>query len=283
MKPIFEKIYTQSNSSFKIKRLETSSFDYPYHYHPEYELTLIKKGSGHRFVGDHSGRFGDNDLVLVGKNLPHCWLDYGENDFNSSAMVVQFEENGFGKGFFNLPEMILVKSMLNKSVKGIHFINPPPKVIRELSRLMEKEGLSQMLSLLSILHELSFVEEYTILSGAEYGLKYESSRFRRLKMVFEYVSNNFKSDIKLPEVASLVHMTPSAFCHYFKKYTKKTFTQYINEVKIGYACKLLMETDLNVAEICYQSGYNSLSMFNKHFKKITKKTPLHYRRQFLYK
>jgi AraC-like DNA-binding protein len=106
------------------------------------------------------------------------------------------------------------------------------------------------------------------------------TKFNRIDKVFEYVSGHFRSGIDLTATADLVHMTPSAFCHYFKKYTKKTFTQYVNEVRVGYACKLLMETGMNVSEVCYQSGYNSLSRFNKCFKKIMKRTPLNYRKQF---
>ena len=281
MEPVYEKIYNQKDASFNVLDLKADSFNFPYHFHPEYELTLITKGTGHRFVGDHTDIFVEHDLVLLGSNLPHCWLDYGENKSPVSAVVVQFEENSFGSGFFNLPEMFLVKALLEKSVKGIQFKNVPKSIVDKFSRLPLLNGMNQLLSFMTVMDYLSKHDNILVLSGSEYGLKhFANSKFTRINDVFKHVSDNFKKDISVTDVADLVHMSPSAFCHYFKKYTKKTFTQYLNEVRVGYACKILMETDVNVSQVCYLSGYNSLSMFNKSFKKITSKTPMNYRKQF---
>jgi AraC-like DNA-binding protein len=280
MKPVFEKIYNRGDASIRILRLETRSFDHPYHYHPEFELTLITEGSGHRFVGDHTDTFFSNDLVLLGKNLPHCWLDFGQSKDMVSAVVIQFAEDCFGKDFFTLPEMHPVNLLFKRAAKGIHFASPDAALLDALKNLPGTEGPEQVISFLSILRRLSLADDINLLSKSEYHLKPAGTKFSRIDKVFEYVSSNFKSGIDLTVIAGLVHMTPSAFCHYFKKYTKKTFTQYVNEVRVGYACKLLMETGLNVSEVCFQSGYNSLSRFNKCFKKITRKTPLSYRKQF---
>ena len=280
MKPVFEKIYNVSDASFKVMRLETRTFDHPYHYHPEYELTLITAGSGHRFVGDHTDTFVSNDLVLLGKNLPHCWLDFGQSKHLVSAVVIQFSEDCFGKNFFELPEMHRIKFLLKRSARGIQFIKKDEPLLKTLEEIPRLAGPDQIISFLSLLNRLSNVENISILSSSEYSMMQADTKFNRIDKVFEYVSKHFHSGIDLSVTSELVHMTPSAFCHYFKKYTKKTFTQYVNEVKIGYACKLLMETELNVSEVCYQSGYNSLSRFNKCFKKITRKTPLSYRKQF---
>lgn len=280
MKPVFEKIYNPRDSSFKVMYLETKTFDHTYHYHPEYELTLITAGSGHRFVGDHTDTFVANDLVLLGKNLPHCWLDYGQSKHPVSAVVVQFGEDSFGKNFFELPEMIKISNMLKQSGKGIRFSKIDETLDIALRKLPSLSTTEQFISFLSILHQLSASSDGITLSASEYQNNHADTKFSRIDKVFQYVAEQFRGNIDLTMIADLVHMTPSAFCHYFKKYTKKTFTQYVNEVRIGYACKLLMETELNVSEVCYQSGYNSLSRFNKCFKKITRKTPLHYRRQF---
>jgi AraC-like DNA-binding protein len=280
MKPVFEKIHNLNDSSFKVINLETKTFDHTYHYHPEYELTLITAGSGHRFVGDHTDTFVSNDLILLGKNLPHCWLDYGQSKHLVSAVVIQFSEDCFGQHFFDLPEMHMIQIMLKRSGKGIQFLKTDDHLLKALQTFPTLTGPEQLISFLSILHQLSNSANYSLLSATEYTMTQPDTKFSRIDKVFDYVSTHFKSEIDLTVTADLVHMTPSAFCHYFKKYTKKTFTQYVNEVRVGYACKLLMETELNISEVCYQSGYNSLSRFNKCFKKITRNTPLHYRKQF---
>jgi AraC-like DNA-binding protein len=280
VKPVFEKIYNREDASIKVMHLETKTFDHPYHYHPEYELTLITAGSGHRFVGDHTDTFVSTDLILLGKNLPHCWLDFGQSKHLVSAVVIQFSEDCFGKSFFDLPEMHKIQLLLKRAGRGIQFLKTEESLLDALKNMPAMSGPDQFISFLSILNQLSCSDDFAILSTSEYNMSQTDVKFSRIDKVFDYVSNHFRSVVDLSATAELVNMTPSAFCHYFKKYTKKTFTQYVNEVRIGYACKLLMENDLNVSEVCYQSGYNSLSRFNKCFKKITKKTPLHYRKHF---
>lgn len=280
MKPVFEKIYNPKDSSFKVMFLETQTFDHPFHYHPEFELTLITAGSGHRFVGDHTDTFFANDLILLGKNLPHCWLDFGQSKHLVSAVVIQFSETCLGEQFFQLPEMHSIAAMLRKSGKGIQFHGVSGKLLEDLKGLPQLPLSARLIRFLDILEQLTSWPETSLLSKTEYSNVTQDAKFSRVDKVFSYVSDHFKTEVDLTRAAELVHMTPSAFCHYFKKYTKKTFTQYVNEVRIGYSCKLLMETDLNVSEVGFQSGYNSLSRFNKCFKKITKRTPLNYRKQF---
>jgi AraC-like DNA-binding protein len=280
MKPVFEKIYNSTHASFKVMHLEVETFDHPYHYHPEFELTLITAGSGHRFVGDHAETFMPDDLILLGKNLPHCWLDFGQSKHPVSAVVLQFGEACFGRDFFELPELYKIHQLLKRSGRGIRFHSPDPGLLQSVRTIPDLSGADQFIAFLSLLNKLSNTTDFYLLSATEYAMTQTDTKFNRIDKVFEYVSGHFRSGIDLSATADLVHMTPSAFCHYFKKYTKKTFTQYVNEVRIGYACKLLMETGMNVSEVCYQSGYNSLSRFNKCFKKIMKRTPLNYRKQF---
>jgi AraC-like DNA-binding protein len=280
MKPVFEKIYNLKDASFKVMFLETETFDHPLHYHPEFELTLITAGSGHRFVGDHTDTFVSNDLVLLGKNLPHCWLDFGQSKHLVSAVVIQFAEDCLGENFFHLPEMHNIHSLLKRAGRGIQFLNLSDSTMDDLKSIAQADGPERLVKFLAILNALARSTDYAVLSTTEYSAATPDTKFSRVDKVFSYVTDHFKTGIDLGHAAELVHMTPSAFCHYFKKYTKKTFTQYVNEVRIGYSCKLLMETEMNVSEICFQSGYNSLSRFNKCFKKITRRTPLNYRKQF---
>lgn len=279
MKPYLEK-FSDTRQSFRVLDIKTSSFKNPYHFHPEYELTLILKGTGKRFVGDNISSFNEGDLVLLGKNLPHCWLDYGKNKGDVAAIVIHFKEGCLGQDFFNLPELDAIKHLLDRSSRGIHFPASITKHIQDIISLMPyKDGLDCILYFLKIMQYLSG-SDHRILSQTNYGLKTENTKFNRINVAFEYLYKHFKQEINISTVAGLVNMNISAFCHYFKKCTGKTFSEILNEIRIGYACKLLIETDLNVSEICYSCGYNSLSNFNKRFKAINQLSPLNYRNEF---
>ncbi len=258
------------------------SFNYPYHFHPELELTLILHGAGKRFVGDSIEDFSAGDLVLLGKNLPHCWLDYGKNPEEVKAVVIQFSEDCFGKDFFKLPEMERCQRLLVKASKGIFFHSGVGHIRGKMAALPSLSNVHKLVSLIDILNDLAALRPANskVLSKIDYAFRSESSLFTRINKVYDFVYQNFKGEIRLDELADLVHMNVSAFCHYFKKSTGKTFSQFVNEIRIGYACKLLIETDFTVAQVCFECGYNGLSNFNKVFKAITLYSPLNYRKEF---
>ena len=280
MKPFLEKIPSTDHQALYVQRLNIESFNYPLHFHPEYELTYIITGSGKRFVGDDISPFHEGDLVLIGPNLPHCWLDYGQNEQNVEAIVVQFGEGALGTGIFEIPEMRLVKQMLNKAEKGMAFDAVSERIYEKVTNIPEAQGPSRMVQFLSVLADLSMSSNYRTLNKIAFRLNGDHSKFDRINVVINYLYQNYSKRIKLADVARMVNMNVSAFCHYFKKCTNKTFSQYLNEIRIGYACKILVETESSISNICFQSGYNNLSLFNKKFKELNGMTPRRYRTEF---
>ena len=286
MKAHFQKILLDEGSSFDIRKWELSGFHCDYHYHPEYELKYVIKSEGKRFVGDSIGNFNAGDLVLLGPNLPHYWKNdskYYESEVpDSSAFIVLFSEDFLGKDFFETKELKRVKELLNRSRRGICFPNadkgPIPKLMNEL---LTKKGSQSVLLIIQILIELSETKEYSILTkdfSHDFFIQdVKSGSFGRMQKVHEYLIENFQNQIQLETIADLANMSLHSFCKYFKKSTKKTFTYFLNELRVCHAKKLLFEDSLSISQICYESGFNNLSYFNRKFKAITGITPREYR------
>ncbi|MEK6478541.1 AraC family transcriptional regulator [Catalinimonas sp. 4WD22] len=269
------------NSSFSLENHCYNSFLKKWHYHPELELVIIAKSTGTRFVGDSIEKFSPGEIVLLGQNLPHLWLNdkayFAENsELRAHAHVVHFSEN-FAGGLFNIPEFSSIKHLFERARRGIKFEGPEnEKITIRLQEMYKLEGFDKVMSLLEILHELSVCQHATLLSSAGFVDNFKSKQHNKLIVVYEYIMNNFKQEITLDKVAELANMNPSAFSRYFKSINKKTFTQYLNEVRIGYACKLLQEHRYNIAEVCFESGYNNISNFNRQFKSLKKMSPTAY-------
>ena len=285
MDPILEKVTHTSKSSFALKEDILKHIKIPWHFHPEYELTLIAEGRGKRFIGDHVENFTHGDLILIGPNLPHFWKNnskyYEENSLlRVRAVVVHFLEDSFGKGFFDIPEMSTINKILNLSSRGIRINGNTKKIVsQKMELLLQQEGFERMNNLLNILNIISYSKELTVLSSL--GFKpFQKENLDRINMVYEYLLLNYKSDISLEDIAAIVNLSPTAFCRFFKRSTGKTFSKVLNELRIGNACKKLMEESVTVSEACYESGYNNLSYFNRQFKEITKSSPLKYRKRF---
>lgn len=285
MDPLLEKVTHTSKSSFALKEDILQYIKIPWHFHPEYELTLIAESSGKRFIGNHVENFTDGDLIFIGPNLPHFWKNDGKfykegSSLRVRAVVVHFLEDAFGKGFFEIPEMASIKKVMNLSSSGIRIDGKTKKVVsQKMEMLLKQEGFNRMNNLLNILDIISQSKDLTTLSSPGY-MTYQKENLHRINMVYEYILSNFKSDISLENVAAFVNLSPTAFCRFFKKSTGKTFSRVLNELRIGNACKKLIEESMTVSEACYESGYNNLSYFNRQFKEITKSSPLKYRKRF---
>lgn len=284
MKPVLEKLTLEPKYSFVVLHDTLSYYPTPWHYHPEYELVLVVKSTGQRIIGDNIENFVAGDLALIGPNLPHVYNNdsqyfEGREDLNAEAIVIHFTEESLGKGFFELPEMTLIKQLFRKSQCGLKIEGKTSKEIAaKMHNMLTSSGSARIIELLSILEILSLSSEYRLLSSPGFTLKNNSSGAERITKVHEYILRNFKKDISLEEVAGIANMAPNSFCRLFKSCTRKTFSTFLNEIRIGYACKLISEGNQNVAEICYSSGYNNLSNFNRQFKKITQKSPLIYKK-----
>lgn len=287
MKAVLEKINRPENQSFYFKEVYKPYFTAPFHFHPEVEILYVQQGYGTRYVGDSVRNFFPGDLVLIGSNTPHVWScnpDFYQKDskLKSKAICIQFEENFRCDTLFSLPEFIKIKATLNNAKRGLRFINRAQEELSSRIKLIPKQiGMSRILNLLTILDIMSSTEDFTYLTSPNYTqIKINGQDAGRLEVVFNYVFNNFADEISLNAVSSLISLTPHSFCRYFKSRTNKVFSTFVNEVRIGHACKLLIDNHLNVSQICYKSGFNHQSNFNRQFHKIKKMTPSDFRRTY---
>ena len=288
LKPILEKLTTLEPSySFVLQKDSYPYYPTPWHYHPEYELVLVVKSKGQRIVGDSIEQFEDGDLVFMGPNLPHVFNNGPEYyDSNSEliaeAIVIHFKEDFVGRGFFELPEMTGVKKLLHDSRWGLKILGETRrKIASGMHEMLDQSPSQRLLSLLQLLEGLSVSKEYRMLASLGYLQAGQQLDANRMNKVYDYIMSRFRNPISLLEVAQVANLSPQSFCRFFKARTRKTFSQFLNEVRIGYACKLMAEEHLNIGDICYESGYNNLSNFNRQFKRIVDMPPKEYRKQYL--
>lgn len=280
--PAFEAVKPNIGSSFtSLKFLRNENIkSHVWHYHPEIELIFVCGGSGKRQIGSNISYFSDGDLVLMGSNLPHCGMT-NENTNNDYEMVIQFKPDFLGEHFFGLPEMQRISALLEKSKAGIVFSENIKKEIGEkLVEMHESSSLEKLVKFLEILDTLASTSDYRILNAGKYYLQTQVEDNERINLIFNYVKDHFKEQITLEQVADLANMRVPSFCRYFKKITNKTFTQFVNEYRITHSLKLLAEQPLSITEVCFESGFNNFSYFNKTFKEYTQKSPSQYRKEF---
>lgn len=249
----------------------------PWHYHPECEITYINKGSGVLFIGDKVLNYEKDTLIMIGPNLPHEWRsDIKEDpDFHSHSLAVHFNPKFPGEDFYKIPEAVSINQLLEQSVRGIEVTDGHTKrlVKDKLLLLLNTKGIERISILLSILDNLAFCKKSELLSSSIFINSIDQGQNHRMNQVYKYVMEHFREQISVDDIAEQIHMTTTSFCRFFKKRTNKSFIQYVNDIRIGYACKLLLEEDYNISQIAYESGFENLSNFNKQFKKIKSVTP----------
>lgn len=271
-----------ANTSFRVTHHVEPFFLKVWHYHPELELVLSIKSSGTRFVGDSIKKFEEGDVVLIGKNLPHMWLNdesYFQQDSDKIAedIVIHFNKEFMGAEFLNAHEMKPIAELLYKSKSGIKFIRPPRKVLKGIKKINTlAQGFSRTLKFLQVLNLLANHHDYELLSSEGFVNSFKQNQNESLDKTYEYIFENFDQPISLNDVAEIANMNASAFSRFFKRVNRKTFSRYLNEVRIGYACKQLIENKSKIATICYESGYNNISNFNRQFRAIKNMSPTEY-------
>jgi len=278
---------------FKIPKTEASSIrvqvdHQPYfydilHQHPEIQITLIVSGTGTLFQGEYIGDYKPGDVFIVGANVPHVLKSddrfYKTEEPLSHAISIFFDEESLGRGFFDLPELKDVKQLLNQSHAGISLSGVlKDKVGEHMIQMPEKDGLVNIITLMEILNQIATSEDIRFLSSDYTPYMIDEIEGERLSNIFQFTFKEHNRLIKLEEVAALAHMTPSAFCRYFKQRTRKTYVNFLNEIRIAEACKLLLNEDLSVSQVCYQCGFNNLSHFNRVFKSINGDSPSVFRK-----
>ena len=276
MKAILEDIKTnQGISSFHAFRYQVPYFQFKWHYHPEFELTYIVKGNGYRIVGNSYEPFNDGDLVLLGSNLPHTWSGKADGDVNSDAIVIQFSSE-FILPFLELNESLLIKNMLDSSLRGINF-EPDEQLVTKIIEITETNGVERILKLISILDILSKKQIKLIAPNTFHNVVSKKSEVR-INNVCLFIQNNFQNKIYLKEVADLIYLTESNFCKFFKKATGKTYSDYVNEIRINEASRLLIQSDKTISQISFECGFETLSYFNRVFLNKKGTTPSVYRK-----
>lgn len=280
-KPAFEKINLEFGNSLLIKQhTEVVENNLPFwHFHPELELVYVNKAKGKRHIGSHLSYFNNSQLILIGASLPHSGFT-DRFTSNGAETIVQFKEEFLGETFFDIPEMQTVKTLFARAKKGLLFHQEAKKEIGpKIEALLKYQGMDRIIYFLEILKDLSLSKDYSLLNVDGFAFEVEPQDNNKIEIIFHHVRNNFTQQITLDEISEKVSMTVPAFCRYFKKVTGKTFTQFVNEFRIVHATKLLAEKPTSITDICFESGFNNFSHFNKLFKKFTGKSPLKYRNE----
>ena len=282
MKASLEQLANTTDGSFLFRQFNLPYFDAPYHFHPEFELTLILKSEGKRFVGNQVADFKEGDLVLLGANVPHCWKNDGIGNENSArSIVIQFKEDFLGQGFFKNAETQPIRSLLDKAKSGVLISGKTrDRVAREMIFLQTVPPFQKLLGLLDLLNTIATSKDFEIIDSQPDKYDLSAVDLERINKIYAYVIEHYTQDIHLETAAHLTNMTETAFCRYFKKITKKTFLDLVTEFRIKHACNLLNSTDKQVAEVCFESGFGNISHFNKQFKVVTGYRPLNYRKMF---
>lgn len=287
MKPQLLKVSTDMVHSFSARRDIMPNVNNRWHYHPEVELVYFKNGSGTQFIGDRITQFNTGDVVLVGSNLPHYW-QFDERYFAKEAgesadvSVIHFNENFWGDAFLLLPETQEINNALKKSKRGIQITGENLKEIGHLiEQIIYADGARKIILLMEVLMAIGNSAENNMLASMGFQHNFLEAEKDRINAIYNYSIANFKKKISLEEIAAVANISPNSFCKFFKSRSRKTYSRFINEIRVGNACKLLINNQQNVKEICYDSGFYNFASFHKYFKDITGKSPLTYQKTYI--
>ncbi len=279
--PHLLKIIPPTDASFILKG-DPIPWDNPWHYHPEIELIFCIKGNGTNFVGNAIRKMEEGEILLFGSNLPHTrqrdrtYYEANQHDVPES-IILQFNEDFLGKEFLATPEFLHIKNLISRASKGLKFFGKTLETgSQKLLSMPALDKTQRVIELLSILDVLAKSTEYEFLNTIDYVSNAHEKNAQKINRVYEHTIMNFRNPIELSEVAQLTNLSISAFCRYFKIRTRKSYFYYLNEVRVGYACRLLSEGYHNIGQVSYESGFNNLSNFNKQFKKHLHITPTEY-------
>ena len=286
MKHIVQKSAIPSTKMLVVKQLKELHFDPNLHLHPEYQLFLVVKGRGTRFIGDNIKAFKPGDLVFTGPNLPHMWRDDHSAEGNKKStilgIVIYFPENFLGDIINVKDEMENIRHLFDKAARGLEIHGKTNRTVgKMMQELLQVKGVSSIILLLKILNTISESAEYTQITHINYLPVNNKVETDRMNKIYHYLMKNFRQKVSLAEIAELINMTETSFSRYFKSRVNKSFSDFLKELRIDYARKLLNENKVSINQVSYESGYTTLSNFNKQFREVTGKTPLQYRNEYL--
>lgn len=264
---------------FVTRRNRYNHFLKIWHYHPELELVVIQESTGTRFVGDSIEKFNEGEVVLLGKDLPHMWLNdppYFQKNSGlfADALCIHFKDDFLGNDFFKLATTEHLFQLFQMANRGIKFLDLDFPIVDHIKAIKEATNdFNGLMQLLQLLDQLARHKKIELLTSEVYPV----ANFNKSSdKTHEFIFKNFHKPIQLSEVAAIAQMNPSAFSRYFKRIHRKTFSKYLIELRVGFACKLLMENKVNISNVCYESGFNNISNFNKQFRSIMNMTPTEY-------
>jgi len=285
MEPLCFRVPRNVQETIRVEHWSLPYFYDYYHFHQECQITYVLKGSGTLYSAGFSTDFHEDELYLIGKNVPHVFksdksdTEPGESAEEAQAISIFFDGDQFSGFFGEFPEAHSLVSLIGDSSQGIKVVSDCSSDLKDwTTSLLKTEGFERILLLVKILSFLTKNNEVRLLSAIKYSVN-DPLDSNKLNKVFNYINENYKSPISLEEVASQINMTPSAFCRFFKRRTKNTFSNYLIETRIATACKLLLQKDVTVSESCYESGYNSTSNFHRHFRRVTGHSPIEYKKR----
>lgn len=286
MKHIVQKSAIPTTKMLVVKQLKELHFDPNLHLHPEYQLFLVVKGRGTRFIGDNIKAFKPGDLVFTGPNLPHMWRDDHSTEDNKKStirgIVIYFPENFLGDVIHVKDEMEKIRHLFDKAARGLEIHGKTNRLVgKMMQELLHEKGISSIILLLKILNTIAESSEYTPITHINYLPVNNKVETDRMNKIYHYLMQNFRQKVSLAEIADLINMTETSFSRYFKSRVNKSFSDFLKELRIDYARKLLNENKISINQVSYDAGYTTLSNFNKQFKDVTGKTPLQYRNEYI--
>jgi AraC-like DNA-binding protein len=289
MKAVLEKTPRAQWESFHCEIVRGSSYHATWHFHPEYQLTLVLESRGHRMVGDNITRLRPDDLVLVGANLPHVWHqetrerkpETGKGGTAVHAIIVRFLDTFLGGEFLERPELEPVRTLLRRAARGLHITGRTRDTVAEaMHRLAAAKGLARIRELLAILDLLASSRDVKPIASAGFVPQVSTDDQERMQRVFRYIDGHLTDEINRTRAAAEAHLSPGAFSRFFKLRTGRTLPEYVNTLRIGRACELLSDDRWKIADVAMECGFANLANFNRHFRKITKRSPREYRQSF---
>lgn len=283
LKEVFREItpLTQ-NDCFTIFSRKKREFTFPLHTHEEMELNLIINARGtKRIVGDHIDEIGDLELVLVGPNLPHGWFTHNCKSDTIQEVTIQFQSDILNENFLKKTQLTYIKKMFEAAKRGLCFSSDTvSNIYPRIASLDKKNGFDSVLELFSILNDLSVSRNAQVLSDSSFSKEIDTSNSRRLERAFQYMNYNFEKEITLAQVAKIANMSEAAFSRFFKAHTGYTFTDKLNDIRLGHVARLLIDTTQSISEIAFKCGFNNLANFNKIFKGKKGMTPKEFRQNY---
>jgi AraC-like DNA-binding protein/quercetin dioxygenase-like cupin family protein len=283
VKPIFQRLTTEPEEGFAFKELRAPGFDCPWHVHAEYELILVLTGSGCRIVGDDITALGPGDLVFVGPGLPHIWQEDGAPGAPMiHTLLIQFRETFLGDGLLKLPALEPVRHLFARAARGLHIAGGTRRKVSALMlQMTQSKGLERILQFMQILDWLANSKDCQPIASAAFAANPQPYDHERMDRVFQFLTSRLDLEIRLAEAAQLVHLSEGAFSRFFRLHTGKTFPHFVNELRVGRACRLLTESEKNITQVAFSCGFTNLSNFNRQFLRLKGQSPREFRRQIL--